>query len=65
MSSACSDPLESTAHLDLLYDSLQKGYYISTEGNVEQTDNGLKATGANSQLTIRSFSDCSDGKDLP
>lgn len=35
------------------------------EVNVEQTDNGLKATGVNSHLTIRSFSDCSDGKDFP
>lgn len=32
---------------------------------VEQTDNGLKGTGVNSHLSIRSFSDCSDGKDFP
>lgn len=35
------------------------------EVNVEQTDIGQKATGVNSHLPIRSFSDCSDSKALP
>lgn len=60
-----------TAHVfRMIFLTLQYTFWTTlcrgaTSMEVEQTDNGLKGTGINSHLTIRSFSDCSNGKDFP